>query len=78
MMSQEDQTNQEWYLDSGATNHVTSDLSNLNIQADYKGKNKLIVGNGSSLPILHIGDSTLKDNQKNLLLKNIMHVPNIT
>ncbi|KAK0599971.1 hypothetical protein LWI29_010346 [Acer saccharum] len=28
---------QAWYVDSGATNHVTSNLSNLSIKSDYRG-----------------------------------------
>ena len=47
---------QNWYVDSRATNHVTVNLQNLSFQQDYKGKGKLIVGNGSQLNISHIGD----------------------
>ena len=40
---------------------------------DYKGKEKLVIGNGSKLHISHIGNS------KNILrLNNILHVPHIT
>lgn len=30
-----------WYLDSGASNHLTSDLANLTVKSDYGG-NKLL------------------------------------
>ncbi|PON52187.1 hypothetical protein TorRG33x02_309150 [Trema orientale] len=40
-------TDLSWYIDSGATNLITSDLSNLTLQNDYKGKEKIIVGNGA-------------------------------
>lgn len=71
---------QNWYVDSGATNHVTADLQNLSIKSDCKGKGKLIVGNGSELKISHIGDIFLSSqhSQKSLFLHNILHVPNIT
>ena len=46
-----------WYMDSGATNHVTAELSNLSIQNGYKGNEKLSVGNGSQLVISHIGST---------------------
>ena len=71
---------QNWYVDSGATNHVTSDLQNLSIQQDYKGKGKLTVGNGSQLNISHIGDIFLhsSSSQKPLILHNTLHVPDIT
>lgn len=69
-----------WYMDSGATNHVTPDAHNLTTKSDYKGKDKLVVGNGSKLPISHIGSSVISSNhvQRPLYLKNILHVPHIT
>ncbi|KAH6775591.1 hypothetical protein C2S52_013152 [Perilla frutescens var. hirtella] len=33
--------NNTWYLDSGTTNHVSNDLSNLNTAVDYHGRNRL-------------------------------------
>lgn len=44
-----------WYLDSGAPNHVTSDVTNLHQQGEYSGKEKIVVGNGSKLNISNIG-----------------------
>ena len=38
-----------WYVDSGATDHVTADLNNFSLRADYKGKEKLTIGNGNSV-----------------------------
>ncbi|EXB74906.1 hypothetical protein L484_018614 [Morus notabilis] len=32
-----------WYVDSGATDHVTADLANLSLQSDYKGQGKLTI-----------------------------------
>uniref|UniRef100_A0A2N9F539 Reverse transcriptase Ty1/copia-type domain-containing protein n=1 Tax=Fagus sylvatica TaxID=28930 RepID=A0A2N9F539_FAGSY len=38
-----------WYPDSGATHHVTSDLANLNLHADeYHGSEQIRVGNATS------------------------------
>ncbi|KAK6118844.1 hypothetical protein DH2020_047411 [Rehmannia glutinosa] len=42
-----------WYIDSGASAHVTSQLANLNVKAPYYGQDRLTVGNGSRLPISH-------------------------
>ena len=69
-----------WCMDSGATNHVTADAQNLLTKADYKGKDKLTVGNGSKLTISHIGSSVISHchTRKPLYLNNILHVPNIT
>lgn len=74
-LHQGEEASQEWFLDRGATHHVTSDLNN--IKSDYKGMNKLVVGNDTSLPILHIGNYHLNIKQDNMLLNNILHVPNI-
>uniref|UniRef100_A0A2N9FSQ2 Uncharacterized protein n=1 Tax=Fagus sylvatica TaxID=28930 RepID=A0A2N9FSQ2_FAGSY len=40
-------TDQVWYPDTGATNHMTADMQNLNISAeDYMGHDQVRVGNG--------------------------------
>ncbi|KAF5468437.1 hypothetical protein F2P56_012587 [Juglans regia] len=45
-----------WYLDTAATNHLTSDLSHLNLSsAPYGGTDKIRIGDGSVLPISNIG-----------------------
>ena len=67
-----------WYMDSGATSHVTSELGNLSISSDYKGKNKLCVGDVKALTISHVGSSLLSSKTQPLLLNNILHVPQIT
>ncbi|CAN1180953.1 Retrovirus-related Pol polyprotein from transposon RE1 [Linum perenne] len=36
-----------WYFDTGATDHVTPDISKLTMTEDYDGNDKLQVGNGS-------------------------------
>ncbi|KAL5845753.1 hypothetical protein ACOSQ3_009277 [Xanthoceras sorbifolium] len=46
---------QSWYANSGATNHVTSNLGNLSVQAEYRGNDRLDVGNRQRLNISHIG-----------------------
>ncbi|KAL5763417.1 hypothetical protein ACOSP7_019681 [Xanthoceras sorbifolium] len=46
---------QSWYLDSGVTNHITSDLSNLSLKSEYRGNDHLTVGNGHQLSISHFG-----------------------
>ena len=44
-----------WYMGSGPTIHVTSYLNVLSLKNDYKGKGKLIIGNGQNLFMSHIG-----------------------
>ena len=67
-----------WYMDSGATNHITANLNNLSLQNDYKGKEKIIVGNGNSLSISHTGSSLIATSEKPLLLTNILYASQIT
>lgn len=50
------------YFDSGATSHVTSDLSNLTIQQPYTGGDGVLVGSGSTVPIAHSGKCILITN----------------
>ncbi|KAL5825813.1 hypothetical protein ACOSQ3_021876 [Xanthoceras sorbifolium] len=73
-------TDSNWYIDSGATNHVTLDIGNLSLKSDYKGKDHLAVGNGTKLPISHIGFTVIPSHipLHSLYLKNILHVPSIT
>lgn len=50
-----------WFVDSGATNHVMSVLSQLSIHTDYDGENQLTADNGYKLPIRYTGLSNLTD-----------------
>ena len=65
-----------WVLDSGTTDHLTSDLERLQFRERYGGHDQVQVANGSGLSISHIGHSTLAGSS--LRLNNILHVPNIS
>jgi hypothetical protein len=70
---------QVWYPDTGATNHMTADLQNLNLSAeDYTSQDQVRVGNGQGLYIHHIGSSILCSSNQDFFLKNILHVPSIS
>ena len=66
-----------WFLDSGATHHVTDDGDSLPTKTEYSSIAKLAIGNGSTLPISHI-DTVKIPASKPLILKNILLVPAIT
>jgi hypothetical protein len=68
--------NPPWYLDTGATDHLTSDLERLHVHERYRGKDQVQVANGSCLSISHIGHSNLTGSSL-LHLKDILHVPRI-
>ena len=74
------QSSGAWYLDSGATNHVTNALGNININSEYQGNEKLTVGNGEKLLISHVGNSMLSTSNphKHITLNDILFVPSIT
>ncbi|KAL6341686.1 hypothetical protein AAG906_032807 [Vitis piasezkii] len=63
-----------------ATNHVTNDLSNLNFGSEYHGRNKIHMGNGAGLMIVHSGFSSLyfSNSPRVFSLCNLLHVPHIT
>jgi histone deacetylase 1/2 len=67
-----------WYMDTGATDHITSDLDRLAIRNAYNGNDRVHIGNGAGLHISHVGHSTLNTTTKPLALRNILHVPHIT
>jgi hypothetical protein len=68
-----------WYADSGANNHITSALDNLNLQEPFKGDEEVAVGNGTGLSISHIGSSILYNSKTSFKhpfkLKTILHCP---
>ena len=65
-----------WYLDSGATHHTTPISESLESKSEYHVSSKLLVGNGSALPITHVGQLHISDS-KPLHLRNILLVPSI-
>jgi hypothetical protein len=67
-----------WYHDTGATNHLTNDFSNLNLQAEeYTGSEQIRDGNGQGLAIHHTSLASLPSTHKNFSLKTLLHVPQI-
>nr|KYP53212.1 Retrovirus-related Pol polyprotein from transposon TNT 1-94 [Cajanus cajan] len=70
----------QWYPDSGATNHLTSDLNNLGSKTDYTGQDKIHMGNGQAIGINHTGTSFFHTpmSSKIFTLKELLHVPHIT
>jgi hypothetical protein len=68
-----------WYPDSSATHHMTSNLTNINITAkEYGGSDQIRVGNGSGLSIKHVGTAQLSAPYLKFHLNNVLHVPQIT
>jgi hypothetical protein len=65
--------NLNWYPDTGATHHITSDLNNLNLHSEaYDGTDEIQVGNGTRLSMKNTGISQLSPN---FILHSVLHVP---
>jgi histone deacetylase 1/2 len=64
-----------WYVDSGATDHVTSELEKLTICDKYGGHDQLHSASEVGMEINHIGSSILCTPTSNIHLNKILHVP---
>lgn len=67
-----------WYIDTGATDHITSDLDKLTIQEKYKGNDQVHTASGAGMAISHVGQSIIKTPTRDLYLNNVLHVPETT
>ncbi|KAG8371909.1 hypothetical protein BUALT_Bualt12G0011900 [Buddleja alternifolia] len=67
-----------WYPDSGASAHMTPDDGIFSHLTPYTGTNKILVGNGSLLPIKHVGSTMLHTSTRPLTLSNVLHVPTLS
>ncbi|PWA68474.1 zinc finger, CCHC-type, Gag-polypeptide of LTR copia-type [Artemisia annua] len=65
----------DWYVDSGATDHMTSSCDSLHQSAPYKGKASVLFGNGHTLPIIHKSSSLISNN---ILLWDVLVIPHLT
>jgi hypothetical protein len=67
------------YADSGATHHLIADLANLNVRAnEYQGQENIRVGNGTGLPIKHVGTTHILTPSSSFQLNDVLHVPQIS
>ncbi|KAH9696661.1 retrovirus-related pol polyprotein from transposon RE2 [Citrus sinensis] len=44
-----------WYLDSGATHHLTNNMANMQVREEFNGSDQLIIGNGQGYSSSHKG-----------------------
>ena len=70
-------TNPTWLLDSGASHHVTSDLSNISLHNLYLGFDDVMIDDGSTLPITHTSSTTILTFSCTFTLQSILCVPSI-
>jgi hypothetical protein len=49
----------QWYTDSEATDHITGDLDRLTMRETYHGNDQIYAVNGSGMDIICIGTSII-------------------
>jgi hypothetical protein len=65
-----------WCSNTGATDHITSELDKNVVHEKYMGLEQIHAVNGGGMHIIHVGHSTLHTPTCNLLLKNVLRIPN--
>ncbi|GKB39822.1 ribonuclease H-like domain-containing protein [Tanacetum coccineum] len=68
---------QQWYMDTGATSHLSSHTDNLQTSSLNHNFHSVIVGNGSSIPVTHSGHVQISNPYRPLHLRNVLVTPNI-
>ncbi len=65
-----------WYIDTGATNHVTGELDKLTMKEKYNGGEQIHTASGAGMDISHIGHAIVHNpNSRNIHLRNVLYVP---
>jgi hypothetical protein len=78
MLALSNQPDLSWYPNTTATNHMTANLNNLNLQVEeYTGSEQVRVGNGQGLKIAHYDAFNLLA-KHHICLPNMLHVPQLT
>ncbi|XP_026383551.1 uncharacterized protein LOC113279050 [Papaver somniferum] len=67
----------QWLADSGETAHITGNEALLQHTSNYKGKDKVQVGNGKSLVISSTGTSTIQTPKTSFRLNYVLLVPDM-
>uniref|UniRef100_A0A8R7VE00 Retrovirus-related Pol polyprotein from transposon TNT 1-94 n=1 Tax=Triticum urartu TaxID=4572 RepID=A0A8R7VE00_TRIUA len=64
-----------WYVDSGATNHITNELEKVTMKEKYRSKDQIHTASGEGMSISHFGHSIFRTPHRNIHLRKILHVP---
>jgi hypothetical protein len=67
----------EWYVDSGASSHMTGTTHSLHDIRPFPYSSSVKVGNGANLPITHTALSSIPTSYHNLVLRNILLCPEL-
>src|SRR5438132_2273969 len=66
-----------WYMDTGATAHMTSEAGMLSSLFPSAASSNVVVGNGPFLPITNTGHTSLSTPDRSFYLNNILVTPTI-
>lgn len=66
-----------WYMDTGATSHMTASQGTLSSYFNSSNNNNIIVGSGHVILIRGYGQKSLSPPHPPLTLSNVLHAPNL-
>ncbi|XP_076913350.1 uncharacterized protein LOC143571939 [Bidens hawaiensis] len=66
-----------WFMDSGASDHLTSDQGKITNPMSFCPIGSIFVGNGARMPVLGSGHNPLPYQNRPLHLKDVLYTPNI-
>uniref|UniRef100_A0A251S8E3 Putative zinc finger, CCHC-type n=1 Tax=Helianthus annuus TaxID=4232 RepID=A0A251S8E3_HELAN len=64
-------------FDTGATDHAAPNQAFMHNLSEYGGPDEIVLGNGNTLSISHIGHSSIPTSSRSLLLQNVLLVPKL-
>lgn len=67
-----------WYVDNGASAHITNNLIVFYHATQLFGKEEIVVGNGETLAIKHTGVASIPCPNQKLKLNGLLHAPQVT
>jgi hypothetical protein len=69
------QIDPNWYVNSGATDHITGELEKLTVRNKYQGGDQIHMVSGAGMDISHIGHAVVNTPHRPIHLNNILYVP---
>lgn len=67
----------DWYVDSGASAHMTPNAATLSETKSIK-VNDISAANGDGMRVKSVGDTLLKVDDNNIVANNVLHVPTLS
>jgi hypothetical protein len=69
------QIDPNWYMDSGATDHIIGELEKLAVRNKYQGGDQIHTASGSGMNISYISHTIFPTPKRSILLKDVLYVP---